>query len=182
MAGSSPSMAIKREDFPLPTDPVTAIICPFFKEKETSFKAILSSCLSQEAETFRRIRSLVLVPRIPPSFDKEINFAFSTLMFSCLTVDAISFRLRLRKPHGPRLEANVIRLSLYVGVDKNFSIRLIAVYASAIKGNKYPIAIETEKLITFKVERMVNMLKAVICSPAAISVTTEMNPARGAIV
>jgi len=55
-------------------------------------------------------------------------------------------------------------------------------FPSVIRGSVYPIAIATEKLITFWHERMVNILKAVICSPPAINVTTEINPAKGGVV
>ena len=72
-------------------------------------------------------------------------------------------------------------VSVYVP-DKNFSIRLIALFASVTRGNKNPIAIETEKLITLKVVTMVNNLKAVICSPAAISTTVETKTASGETV
>ena len=102
MAGSSPSIAIKRDDFPLPTDPVMAIISPLLKDNEISFKAILSSDLSQDAETLTSVRSFVSAPRIVSLLKTDTNLAFSSLTFSCLTAVAISFRLKVRNPYGPR--------------------------------------------------------------------------------
>ena len=51
IVGSSPRIAINREDFPLPTGPVTANISPWLTKNVTFVKALLSSRLSHEAET-----------------------------------------------------------------------------------------------------------------------------------